>query len=97
MLRLHSEREEGFIAPVTALPFVPCPELPATLRAIATAQRQHFHGNLGLKGCPLFAGWRFQIGRYTTPDERKALRNLGWNFSGGWWYQRDEKPYGYGQ
>ena len=78
------QRDNEIVMATVELPFVPCPELPSSLQAIASPQRVHFNGNFALQGCPLFAGWRFRIGRYTTKQERKALRDLGWNFSGGW-------------
>lgn len=75
------------------VPDAPFPEMLPALADIMTRRREHFSGNVGLNDCPLFAGWKFQIGRYTTPEERKWLRDRGWQFSGGWWFLRDAEPY----
>lgn len=49
-------------------------------------------GNASLAGCEIHHGWKFQVEGHTTPTERKALREAGWRYSGGWWGRCNELP-----
>lgn len=39
--------------------------------------------------CPYLWGWSIKSERYTTPNERKALRAAGFVFAGMKWYKHD--------
>jgi hypothetical protein len=39
---------------------------------------------------PYIYGWTLRFGEGSLPEERATLKRLGFSFSGGRWYKRDE-------
>lgn len=54
-------------------------------------RRVGWSGNPNVPG-EIFHGWKFKVEGHTTSAERKALRDAGWRFVGGWWGRCNELP-----